>query len=124
MIHMPWNWRQPILWVLKVNLTFLMIDLLLLLFLALLLRVSVFSLVKAGFFPMTLLLNSGIVFLAGGLIAMSSSIFPSKIREYVFHSDEKWSQEKQKKSERKANLYILSGVILFLESLFSTYLIL
>jgi hypothetical protein len=121
---MPWNWRQPVLWVLKVNLTFLMIDLLLLLFLALLLRVSVFSLVKAGFFPMTLLLNSGIVFLAGGLIAMSSSIFPSKIREYVFHSDEKWSQEKQKKSERKANLYILSGVILFLESLFSTYLIL
>jgi len=124
MIHMPWNWRQPVTWVLKVNLTFLVIDLLLLLFLSLLLRVSVFNLVKAGFFPMTLLLNSGIVFLAGGLIAMSSSIFPSKIREYVFHSDEKWSKEKEKKSERKANLYILIGVILFLESLFSTYLIL
>ena len=124
MIYMPWNWRQPVLWVLKVNLTFLIIDLLLLLFLSLLLRVDLFSLVRAGFFPMTLLLNSGIVFLAGGLIAMSSSIFPSKIREYVFHSDEKWSKEKQKKSERKANLYILTGVVLFLESLVSTYLIL
>ena len=124
MIYMPWNWRQPVLWVLKVNLAFLVIDLLLLLFLALLLRVSVFSLVKAGFFPMALLLNSGIVFLAGGLIAMSSSIFPSEIREYVFHSDEKWSEERQKKSERKANLYILAGIILFLESVISTYLIL
>ena len=124
MIHMPWNWRQPVLWVLKVNLAFLVIDLLLLLFLALLLRVSVFSLVKAGFFPMMLLLNSGIVFLAGGLMAMSSSIFPSKIREYVLHSDEKWSEERQKKSERKANLYILAGIILFLESVISTYLIL
>lgn len=124
MIHMLWNWRQPVLWVLKANLTFLMIDLVLLLFLVLLLRVSVFSLVKAGFFPMTLLLNSGIVFLAGGLIAMSSSIFPSKIREYVFHSDEKWSEERQKKSERKANLYILTGIVLFLESVISTYLIL
>ena len=121
---MPWNWRQPVLWVLKVNLAFLVIDLLLLLFLALLLRVSVFSLVKAGFFPMTLLLNSGIVFLAGGLMAMSSSIFPSKIREYVLHSDEKWSEERQKKSERKANLYILTGIILFLESVISTYPIL
>ena len=124
MIHMPWNWRQPILWVLKVNLFFLVIDLLLLLFLALLLRVSVFSLVKAGFFPMTLLLDSGIVFLAGGLMAMSSSIFPSKIREHVLHSDEKWSEERQKKSERKANLYILTGIVLFLESVISTYPIL
>jgi len=124
MINMPWNWRQPVTWVLKVNLTFLAVDLLLLLFLSLFLGVSVFSLVSAGFFPMMLLLNSGIIFLAGGLVAMSSSIFPSKIREYIFHSDEKWSEEKQKKSERKANLYILTGIILFLESVISTYLIL
>jgi len=123
MIDMPWNWRQPVTWVLKVNLTFFAIDLLLLLFLSLFLGVSVLSLVKAGFFPMMLLLDCGIIFLAGGLIAMSSSIFPSKIREYVFHSDE-WSEEKQKKSERKANLYILTGIILFLESFVSAFLIL
>ena len=120
---MSWNWRQPVTWVLKVNLTFLIIDLLLLLFLSLFLGVGVLSLVSAGFFPMILLLNSGIIFLAGGLVAMSSSIFPSKIREYVFHSDEKWSEEKQKKSERKANLYILTGIFLFLESLISAFLI-
>jgi len=121
---MSWNWRQSVTWVLEVNLTFLAIDLLLLLFLSLFLRVGVLDLVSAGFFPMILLLNSGIIFLAGGLVAMSSSIFPSKIREYIFHSDEKWSEEKQKRSERKANLYILTGGILFLESLVSAFLIL
>ena len=124
MIDMPWNWRQPVTWILKVNLIFLVIDLLLLPFLSLFLGVSVLSLVKAGFFPTMLLLNSSIIFLAGGLIAMFSSIFPSKIREYIFHFDEKWSQETQKKSERKANLYILTGIILFLESLVSAVLIL
>lgn len=55
---------------------------------------------------------------------MFSSIFPSKIREYIFHSDEEWSEETQKKSERKANLYILTGIILFLESLISAVLVL
>jgi len=124
MIDMPWNWRQRVTWILKVNLTFLVIDLLLLPFLSLFLGVSVLSLVKAGFFPTMLLLNSSIIFLAGGLIAMFSSIFPSKIREYIFHSDEKWSEETQKKSERKANLYVLAGIILFLESLISAVLVL
>ena len=120
---MPWNWRRSVSWVLKVNLAFLVIDLLLLPFLSLFFKVSVFTLVKDGFFSMMLLLDSGIIFLAGGLIAMSSSIFPSKVRKHVFHSDEEWSQEKHKKSEAKANLYILMGVVLFLESIVSGFII-
>jgi NADH:ubiquinone oxidoreductase subunit 5 (subunit L)/multisubunit Na+/H+ antiporter MnhA subunit len=116
MIIMPWNWRRSGIWVLKVNLAFLVIDLLLLPFLALFFEVSVFTLAKDGFFPSMLLLDSGIIFLAGGLVAMSSSIFPSKVREHVFHSGEQWSQEKHKKSESKANVYIFTGVVLFLES--------
>ena len=123
MIVMPWNWRRPLTWVLKVNLAFLAVDLLLLPFLSLFFEVSVPTLVKDGFFSMMLLLDSGIIFLAGGLIAMSSSIFPSKVREHVFHSDEKWSQKKHKKSEAKANLYILTGVLLFLESIVSAFII-
>jgi len=123
MIIMAWNWRRPLTWVLKVNLAFLVIDLLLLPFLSLFFKVSAFTLVKDGFFSMMLLLESGIIFLAGGLVAMSSSIFPSKVREHVFHSDEKWSQEKHKKSEAKANLYILAGVLLFLESIVSAFII-
>ena len=120
---MSWNWRLSVTWVLKVNLAFLAIDLLLLPFLSLFVKVSMLLLVKGGFFSMMLLLDSGIIFLAGGLIAMSSSIFPSKVREHVFHSDEKWSLEKHKKNQRKANLYILTGVVLFLESIVSGFII-
>ncbi len=119
MIGMPQNWRPALIWVLRVNFIFLAIDLFLLLFLSMFLKVTVFTLVEDGFFSLILLLDSGIIFLMGGLVAMSSSIFPSKVREHVFHSDEKWSQEKHKKSEKKANLYILAGILLFLESLVS-----
>jgi hypothetical protein len=122
MIAMPWNWRRSITWVLKVNLIFLAINLLLLPFLSLFFKVGVFTLVKGGFFSMVLLFESGIIFLVGGLVAMSSSIFPSKIREYVFHSGEKWSKEKHEQSEARAILYILTGVVLFLESLASIFL--
>lgn len=123
MIDMLWNWQRSVAWVLKVNLTFLAVDFLLLLFLSVFLKVSVLALVEDGFFPKMLLLDSGFVFLAGGLVAMSSSIFPSKIRENLFHSNEKWSQEKHRKSEMKANLYILTGVLLFLESIVSGFII-
>ena len=78
------------------------------------------ALVRDGFFPTILLLDSGFLLLAGGLIAMTSSIFPSKIREYIFHSHEEWSQERHRKGEKGANLYILTGIVLFLESLAST----
>jgi len=123
MMVMPWSWRRSVTWVLKVNLIFLLIDLLVLPFSSLFLKVDAFTLVKDGFFSMMLLLDSGIIFLIGGLIAMSSSIFPSKVREHVFHSDEKWSQEKHKKSQMKANFYILTGVVLFLESIVSAFMI-
>ncbi|MGD8543876.1 MAG: hypothetical protein PVG48_02005 [Candidatus Bathyarchaeota archaeon] len=78
--------------------------------------------VKDGFFSMVLLFESGTIFLVGGLVAMSSSIFSSKIREYVFHSGEEWSKEKHERSEARAVLYILTGVVLFLESLALVFL--
>jgi len=87
------------------------------------LKVTIFTLMEDGFFSLILLLDSGIIFLIGGIVAMSSSIFPSKVREHVLHSDEKWSQEKHKKSEQKANLYILTGIFLFLESLVSGFIL-
>jgi len=123
MMGMPQNWRPALIWVLRVNFIFLAIDLLLLLFLSMFLKVTIFMLVEDGFFSLILLLNSGIIFLMGGIVAMSSSIFPSKVREHILHSDEKWSQEKHKKSEQKANLYILAGIFLFLESLVSGFIL-
>ena len=79
------------------------------------------NLVASGYFSRILLLNSGIVFLVGGLIAMSSSIFPSKIREHIFHAKEAWSPEEHKKSEAKANLYLILGILLFIESILAAF---
>jgi hypothetical protein len=113
------NWRQSLIWVLRANLIFLTVDLVLLAFLVLFLHVDAWTVVKDGYFSIAFLLDTGVIFLAGGFVAMSSSIFVSKVREYVLHSDEKWSEERDKMSQKKANLYILTGVLLFLESLVS-----
>jgi len=119
MIIMFENWRQSLIWVLRANLIFLTVDLVLLAFLVLFLHVDAWTVVKDGYFSIAFLLDTGVIFLAGGFVAMSSSIFVSKVREYVLHSDEKWSEERDKMSQKKANLYILTGVLLFLESLVS-----
>ncbi len=123
MVVMVWSWRRSASWALKANLILLLIDLLVLLFSSLILEVDAFTLIQVNYFSMMLLLESGIIFLLGGLIAMSSSIFPSKVKEHFFHSGEEWSQEKHKESESKANLYILIGILLFLESIFSGFVI-
>ena len=114
---MPKDWRKSVIWTLKVNLTVLTVDFLLLLLWLLLANWNILAPMRKDFLPLLLLLEAGLVFLIGGAIAMSSAIFPSKIREHVFHSGEEWSKEKLKKGEAKANLYILAGAFLFLESL-------
>jgi len=119
---MTWN-RESLTWVLKANLIFLAIDFLILPFTSLFLGIGMFVLVTYGFFSVILLLNSGIIFLVGGLMPMASSIFASKIREHILHSDEEWSHEKHKKSQTKANLFILLGVLLLLESIVSGIII-
>lgn len=123
MVVMVLIWRRSAARALKANLLFLLIDLLALPFSSLILRVDAFALARNDFFSMMLLLESGVVFLVGGLIAMSSSIFPSKVREHVFNSGEEWSQDKHEKSERKANLFVLMGILLFMESIFSGFVI-
>ena len=123
-IDVPLNWKQQATWILKANLVALTINFLILFLLSLFLQVDMIALVRGGFFPTILLLDSGFLFLAGGLIAMAPTIFPSKIREYIFHSHEEWSQERHRKGEKRANLYILAGIVLFLESLASASLVL
>ncbi len=72
---------------------------------------------------MILLLDAGIIFLVGGLIPLFSSIFPSKVREHVFHYNEEWSQEKHRNSQVKANVYIILGALLLVESLVAGFII-
>jgi len=112
-------WRFAV-WALKVNVALLVIDFLILALMFFFLKVNILNPVV---FSMLLLLESGITFLVGGALVISSSIFPSKVREEIFHTEERWSLEKHHQTQRKANRYILVGVFLFLESLIPGLLI-
>jgi hypothetical protein len=106
-------WRFAV-WILKVNISLLIIDFLMLTLMSFFLKVNILN---PMVFSMLLLLESGITFLVGGILVISSSIFPSKIREQIFHSEERWSLEKHQRTQKKANQYILVGVFLFFEAL-------
>lgn len=106
---------------LKVNFVILVIDVVVFAVWLLLQEVGLVGYVRRDFFAVLLLLESAVVFLAGGAVAMSTSIFPSKIREHFLHSKETWSAEKHRKSEARANLYILVGIFLFSESVGLTF---
>lgn len=109
--------RKSLFWVLRANFVVLLIDLILLLIWLALQNEGLMPPVRKDFLAVLLLLEAALVFLAGGAIVMSASVFANKFREYFFHSKEKWSAEKLRKSESSANLYILTGILLFLESI-------
>lgn len=76
-----------------------------------------------NFFPTLLLIESAIILFVGSSFEMSSSIFFSKIRKYVFHSKEKWSMEEYEKERRRASPYIVLGFILLSESFLFSFMI-
>jgi len=117
MISMAVDWRKSLFWALEVNFVILIIDAILFAIGFVLQSASIIAPLRRDFVIILLLLESALVFITGGAVAMSTSIFPTKIREHFFHSKEEWSAEKHKKSEARANLYILVGIFLFVESL-------
>ena len=123
MVVMAADWLKSVIWALRVNFIIVIFDLILLAVWLLLQSANLIVPMRRDFFSVLLFLESALVFLAGGVVAMSASIFPSKIREHFFRSKEEWSAEKHKKGEARANLYILAGVFLFLESLGLTFFI-
>jgi hypothetical protein len=106
-------WKFAV-WILKVNISLLIIDFLMLTLMSSFLKVNILNTMV---FSMLLLLESGITFLVGGMLVISSSIFPSKIREQIFHTEKGFSLKKHQQTQKKANQYILVGVFLFLEAL-------
>jgi hypothetical protein len=78
---------------------------------------SIADLVRSSFFSKMALLETGIAFLIGGALAFSGSVLPSKAQEQILKRGEPWSMDKLKKSEKRANKFIVLAVILFLESL-------
>lgn len=75
------------------------------------------GLASSGYFSKVTLLETGISFLVAGAIAFSGSVLPSKAKEYAHKTEEKWSMDKLRKSEKRANKYIALAVVLFAESL-------
>ncbi len=115
------SWQRQLIWVLKGNLIIWTVN-------ALLFAILVFSgstltnLAFSGYFSKITLIETGVSFLVGGALAFSGSVLSSKTKEYVLKSsDEQWSIEKLRKSERKANKYIILAVILFVESILISF---
>ena len=67
--------------------------------------------------PSLLLIEAALIFFLGSSFEFSSSIFFSKVRQYVFRSNENWSIENYDKSRRKSLPYFLLGLLLFTESI-------
>ncbi len=70
-----------------------------------------------AYFSKVLLLETGIAFLVGGILAFSSSALHSKTREQVLKTEEHWSIDTLKIGEKKANKYLLLAIILFIQSI-------
>jgi hypothetical protein len=114
------SWQRQLIWVLKGNLIIWTVNALL--FAILVLSGSTLTnLAFSGYFSKITLIETGVSFLVGGALAFSGSVLSSKTKEYVLKSDEQWSIEKLRKSERKANKYIILAVILFVESILISF---
>jgi hypothetical protein len=115
------SWQTQSIWILQRNLIVWAANGVLFMILVLC-GSSLTNLAFSGYFSKITLLETGIAFIVGGAIAFSGSIFPSKAKEYVLNSDEKWSIEKLRKSEKRANKYIFLAVIFFIESIAISFL--
>ncbi len=108
--------RSWLIWLLKANAVVWAIN-------AVLLAILIFSgtslssLVFSGYFSKITLIETGVIFVVAGAIAYSGSVLPSKAKEYVLKSEEKWSMEKLRKGEKIANKFIVLAGFLFLVSL-------
>jgi len=110
------SWRTLLVWLLKATLIVWAFNALLLAVLSMS-GYTFANLIISGFLSKMLLLETGVAFLIGGAMAFSGSVLPSKAKEHLLKSEEKWSIEKLKKNEKTANKYIVLAVFLFVNSL-------
>lgn len=66
---------------------------------------------------LTFFLESAFLFVYGGVLDLSASIFGSCVKKYMFHQERNdYSPEHHKNEQAKANVFIVFGIILFIES--------
>ena len=115
------NRNKAIQWIIKGNLFLWMVNIIIFALMPLF-GFSFFVAISSGFFSKVLFVETGIAFLVGGAVAFSGSVSSSKTKEYIRKSDERWSIEKLRESEKRANKYIILAFALFLESILTSFL--
>lgn len=75
------------------------------------------TLLAATIFSKLTLLESGVTFLIGGIVAFSGSVSASKSKEALLKSNDQWSIEKLKSSEKAANKYLLLALVILIISI-------
>jgi len=82
-----------------------------------LIRGLVFTdLLLEGGFGLLLLLESGVLLLAGGGYVLTSGIFFGEVRKRVFRSED-WSPDESRRSEARALPIVLAGALVLAESM-------
>jgi hypothetical protein len=75
------------------------------------------ELIAGAYLSKITLLETGIAFLVGGALAFSGSASSTEVSERLRKSNERWSLERLRKSEKRANRYIVLAMLFFFESL-------
>ena len=112
----PADWNNLAKWELKANALLWLINGLLLLTLVLIGN-DFQELISSMLVSKLALLETGIAFLFGGIIAFSGSVSASKSKELILKSNEHWSIEKLKTHEKLANKYLLLALITLIVSI-------
>jgi hypothetical protein len=114
-------WKSLAIWQLKTNLGVWIVNGVLLI---------AFSIVSSGFlqvlhlefFSKLTFVETGVFLIIGGLVAFSGSVSATKSREFILKSNERWSIEKLRASEKRSIKFLILGVTLFVESLLISFL--
>ena len=77
---------------------------------------QIFSLPFMDSFVYLLMLEAALMFLAGGSMDLTSSLFLHRVRQYFSHSEDEWSEEQHRKAQRHGLTYVGAGAFVLIES--------
>lgn len=109
-------WQTHVIWLLKAILVVWAINGILLPILVLF-GYNVSDVISSGYLSKITFLETGIALLVGGAVAFLGSASASKTKELINKTQEEWSIDKLKKSEKRANRYFIFAVIMFAQSI-------
>jgi hypothetical protein len=115
--------KEDLISLVKWNVYIIVTDVVVLFFFSLVSGLSISEAAGLRQFPTLLFIESAVVFLIGSSFELSASIFFSKVREYVFHSGEKWAVEDYETGRKKASPYLVLGFVLLVEAFISSFLL-